>query len=244
MFTIIGGDGKEYGPVSVAQVRAWIAAGRANLRTQARALGAEEWRPLGEFPEFGGPGEVPPPLPSRTAPGMPVTAAAPGVTTGLSIDRGTRTGAALINAGIYFVSMLPGSLMMSRQLLAQNPELAQGGFPRFEDIDLSGFRDAVVWAWVGLLSVMFVQCLLIGFRGQNIGKMLVGARVVRVADDGPAGFFRGAILRFMFPVMIMMVLNILFPLGLFFLAIDYGFMFRADGRCLHDLMAGTKVVRA
>jgi hypothetical protein len=41
MFTIIGGDGVEYGPVSADQVRAWITAGRANLETKAKTLDAE-----------------------------------------------------------------------------------------------------------------------------------------------------------------------------------------------------------
>lgn len=241
MFTIIGADGQEYGPASVSQVRAWLAGGRANLRTKARAVGSEEWRALGDFSEFGGPGELPPALPPM--PGGPPALSAAGASTRL-LDRGTRTGAALINAALYFACMMPGSLMMSRQLLAQNPELAKGGFPRMEDIDLSGFQEAIIWVWAGLLGAMFVQCLLIGLRGQNIGKILVGGRVVRAADDGPAGFVRGAILRFMLPVMFMMVLNILFPLGLVFLAVDYAFMFRADGRCLHDLIAGTKVVKA
>ena len=244
MFTILGGDGKEYGPATVAQVRAWLAAGRANLRTKARPVGSEEWGELGEFPEFGGRGQIPPPLPrdgeSSTAPLERATA---GAGAEEIFDRGTRTGAALINAGIYFVCGLPGSLVMSRKLIEQNPDVARGVMPRFEDIDLTGFRDAVVWVWAGLLTAMFLQSLLIGFRGQNVGKLLVGARVVRL-DGQPAGFFRGAILRFMMPVMIMMFLNILFPLGLFFVAVDYAFMFRADGRCLHDLMAGTKVVRA
>lgn len=52
MYTIIGGDGKEYGPVTTEQVRTWIAAGRANLDTQAKAVGTEGWRRLGDFPEF------------------------------------------------------------------------------------------------------------------------------------------------------------------------------------------------
>lgn len=53
MFTIIGGDGKEYGPVTLEKVREWIAAGRANQETKARREGETEWRALGEFPEFG-----------------------------------------------------------------------------------------------------------------------------------------------------------------------------------------------
>lgn len=61
MFTIIGGDGKEYGPVSADQIRAWLAGGRANLETKAKAIGSEEWRRLGDLAEFTGAGSAPPP---------------------------------------------------------------------------------------------------------------------------------------------------------------------------------------
>ncbi len=67
MFTIIGGDGKEYGPVTTEQVRAWLAGGRANLDTKAKAAGSEEWRRVGDFPEFSGAGVTPPP-PVATGP--------------------------------------------------------------------------------------------------------------------------------------------------------------------------------
>lgn len=63
MFIIIGGDGKEYGPVSADQVRAWIASGRANLQTKAKYAGTEEWHTLGDYTEFvGDPSAPPPPL--------------------------------------------------------------------------------------------------------------------------------------------------------------------------------------
>lgn len=63
MFTIIGGDGKEYGPVSVEQVRQWLAAGRASLATQAKRSGEDAWHPLEEFPEFSpSASHEPPPL--------------------------------------------------------------------------------------------------------------------------------------------------------------------------------------
>lgn len=51
MYRIIGGDGREYGPVSDAQVRAWVAEGRANADTRAIEPGGE-WRPLSAFAEF------------------------------------------------------------------------------------------------------------------------------------------------------------------------------------------------
>ena len=62
MFTIIGGDGKEYGPVTAEQVKSWIASGRANLTTKAKAAGSAEWRALGDFAEFNGTGAGTPPL--------------------------------------------------------------------------------------------------------------------------------------------------------------------------------------
>ena len=52
MFTIIGADGREYGPVTVEQVKAWIAAGRADNKTKARREGSIQWKLLAEFPEF------------------------------------------------------------------------------------------------------------------------------------------------------------------------------------------------
>jgi hypothetical protein len=71
MYTIIGGDGKEYGPVSADQVRAWIAGGRANLETKVKALGTDEWKRIAEIPELAGSGPVgvAPPLTATLVPG-------------------------------------------------------------------------------------------------------------------------------------------------------------------------------
>jgi hypothetical protein len=52
MYRVIGGDGVEYGPVSPEQLRQWIAEGRVNSRTQIRAEGQLDWRPLQSFPEL------------------------------------------------------------------------------------------------------------------------------------------------------------------------------------------------
>jgi hypothetical protein len=52
MYTIIGADGAEYGPITGDQLRQWILEGRANAQTRARAEGSAEWKPLVEFLEF------------------------------------------------------------------------------------------------------------------------------------------------------------------------------------------------
>lgn len=54
MFTIIGGDGKPYGPVSEEKLRRWLAEGRVSYTVSAQRKGEPVWRTLGEFMEFGG----------------------------------------------------------------------------------------------------------------------------------------------------------------------------------------------
>ena len=49
---IIGGDGKEYGPISSDQVQRWIREGRANALTMIHTDTSSKWVPLGRCPEF------------------------------------------------------------------------------------------------------------------------------------------------------------------------------------------------
>jgi hypothetical protein len=69
MYKIVGGDQREYGPVTSDQVREWIATGRANNQTLASFEGAP-WKPLSTFPEFADALRVatPPPIPSVAPP--------------------------------------------------------------------------------------------------------------------------------------------------------------------------------
>ncbi len=65
-YKIIGGDRKEYGPVTETELREWIAEGRLNAQSLAQVEGGAEWKPLGTFVEFahdlrGQAGTLPPP---------------------------------------------------------------------------------------------------------------------------------------------------------------------------------------
>lgn len=51
-YIIIGGDGKEYGPISTDDLRTWISEGRINTQTMAKAESDAEFRPLSTFPEL------------------------------------------------------------------------------------------------------------------------------------------------------------------------------------------------
>src|SRR2546430_2624858 len=52
MFKLIGGDGKQYGPVGTEEVRRWISEGRLNAQNLAQREGEGAWKTLAEFPEF------------------------------------------------------------------------------------------------------------------------------------------------------------------------------------------------
>lgn len=75
MFTILGADGKEYGPVTAAKIHEWINGGRANLSTKAKRADEGVWKTLGEFAEFSAPPAAAAPAPA--AAGSPFTAATP-----------------------------------------------------------------------------------------------------------------------------------------------------------------------
>src|SRR6267154_2479281 len=67
MYKIIGGDHKEYGPVSADEIRRWLAEGRLNGQSLIRLDSGTEWKPLASFPEFApdfNAGAQPPQLPA------------------------------------------------------------------------------------------------------------------------------------------------------------------------------------
>ncbi len=63
MFKIIGADGKEYGPVSLDQLRQWMSEGRVNLQTKVLPEGTTEWISIAQVPELAGATPPPPPSP-------------------------------------------------------------------------------------------------------------------------------------------------------------------------------------
>ncbi len=74
-YTIIGGDNKEYGPISSEDMRLWISEGRLNAQTRVKSEADTTWRTLGSFPEFADllSPQNPPPIGA-----LPSAAAAPG----------------------------------------------------------------------------------------------------------------------------------------------------------------------
>ena len=51
-YKIIGGDQKEYGPITPEQLRQWMTEGRVTGQTMVQPEGETGWRPLANFPEL------------------------------------------------------------------------------------------------------------------------------------------------------------------------------------------------
>jgi uncharacterized RDD family membrane protein YckC len=94
-----------------------------------------------------------------------------------------------------------------------------------------------------------MQAYLLATRGQTIGKWLVGMRIVRADNDEVPTLARTLSLRYSAQalgptatlaglVLVGAIPYVLVAIGLF----DIALIFRRDRRCLHDLIAGTKVV--
>jgi uncharacterized RDD family membrane protein YckC len=115
-----------------------------------------------------------------------------------------------------------------------------------DQFDPTIFMSVALWVWGGFFVAMGLQVILISLLGQSLGKLVVGARVVKL-DGSRAGFLHGALLRYVIPVGVFLLLSMIPLIGLFFalvfLVVDLCFMFREDRRCLHDLIAGTTVVK-
>lgn len=80
MFTIIGSDGNQYGPITADQLRQWYREGRVGADTQVQSDGGE-WRALSACPEFADLFGSSAPV---TTAGSPVAPSVPGAAAGYS----------------------------------------------------------------------------------------------------------------------------------------------------------------
>lgn len=101
----------------------------------------------------------------------------------------------------------------------------------------SGFVGiAAMISAVGILVLVVYQLRLLSREGQTIGKRVMKVRVVMYDDGSNPGFGRAVGLR--------LLVNGLIGIVPGYALVDVLFIFGAERRCLHDFIAGTKVVEA
>ncbi len=90
---------------------------------------------------------------------------------------------------------------------------------------------------VPALLVSCVQWYLIATSGQTIAKKMLGMKIVRLDGSDP-GFLHGVFLR----VWVVALLGAIPFIGSFVSLVDPLMIFGSEHRCLHDHIAGTRVI--
>lgn len=139
--------------------------------------------------------------------------------------RGTRFGAAIID-GVLMVAII-------------FPLMYLAGYFQAATTGQAGFGLQLVWALIGLAVFAVVQGYPLHQSGQTWGKRILGIRIVDLAGQKPSlGMLLGK--RYL-PVQAVSAVPVL---GTVLALVNVLLIFRGDRRCGHDLIAGTKVVKA
>mgnify|MGYP003422793069 FL=1 len=139
--------------------------------------------------------------------------------------RGARLGGAIIDGVMLLGLWWLVGLVTPWNIFS--PKMAEAGFVAMIGMQL-----------LGLLLFAIVNGYLLMSRGQTIGKLLLGMRIVR--PDGSAAT-PGRVIGLRYGVGWM--LSAIPVIGMVYALVDCLMIFRADRRCLHDLIADTIVVK-
>jgi uncharacterized RDD family membrane protein YckC len=142
--------------------------------------------------------------------------------------RGARLAAFLLDALVAAVILMP----LSAYRIYVGVRHARSGM-------VGDAMPLLLFSIVGLTWLIYigVQAYLVSTCGQSLGKRWLRIKIVKM-DGSPVGFLSGVLLRSwlmgatVFIPYVNAILMLLNPL----------LIFRADKRCLHDHVAGTKVV--
>ena len=135
-------------------------------------------------------------------------------------SRGSRLGAALLDVLFVGLSIVPGVFILSTM---------GGSSDGMTSIGLLGFLIGPA-----ILGVYTIHILV--RDGQTLGKKAMKIRIVNHDDGGNPGFGRVIVMRGF--------VNGLLSNIPFYALVDVLFIFGSEQRCLHDLIAKTKVVQA
>lgn len=147
---------------------------------------------------------------------------------------GSRFGGALIDGVITLAAMMPGFLVLAGSV----DHGVAGGVDQNRSLET-----AYGIMGMGLIVIVIIQTVLLSTRAQSIGKIAVGTRIVRYSDNSDVGFLRAVLLRWWVLAAIQFLIGLVIPYGGYMFAlIDVLFIFGDERRCIHDLIADTKVV--
>jgi uncharacterized RDD family membrane protein YckC len=140
--------------------------------------------------------------------------------------RGERLGAAILDSLIGLLWVVPIWMFL-------------GIFSAIRGGHQPPLQITAVGALMSLLAYVVVNGYFLNATGQSLGKKMVGIRIVSLDDSNP-GLGKLLLLRIA-PISLAALIPVV---GQVVSMLDALFIFSRQRRCLHDLLAGTKVVRA
>lgn len=151
--------------------------------------------------------------------------AAPDAAAAALASRGQRLGAVLLDTLIDMLLVGPAMLIW-------------GVFDYAKRGQMLPFSQTFTLGVFGFFAFVLLHGYFLKRDGQTIGKKIVGIRIVNL-DHAHPGLAKILVLRYL-PIS----LAALIPLvGRYVSLVDVLFIYRPERRCLHDMIAGTKVVR-
>jgi uncharacterized RDD family membrane protein YckC len=220
-YKIIGGDGAEYGPATLDELRSWIGDGRVASSTQVWRNDVAHWLPAARYLELHPALER---LHASASPNFVAQALHP-------VGFWPRLGAYLLDRLVLTMALcalwVPLSAWLHWTLPVFPAVVSQQTMQQFlEEFTLSTRQ---VFPFLILLVVLY-DVLMNGTFGATLGKMAIGAKIIR-ADGGRLSYGR-ALLR----ALAGQLTEVLFYFGYLWVAC------RADKRGMHDVIAGTWVI--
>ena len=99
--------------------------------------------------------------------------------------------------------------------------------------------DHIYYFFVGLGGYLFLNGYLLHKQGQTIGKWALGIKIVSFKSNKVLPLWKVFLIRYVPPVTVAMLPFV----GIVLALVNDLFIFRKDKRCIHDHLAGTKVIK-
>ena len=215
----VGKNGQQLGPFGEEQIKARVATGEFSTADLIWREGMASWEPISTV--FNNPY-----LPSAVLGASPLLTAQTGQRLA---GAGARLVAVILNNLVAFASMIPGMILVGVGSSGQQGD-------SITTVQAIGIGVVAL----GAIGLFIYQLMLYLRTGQTIGKKLMQVKVVSFTDGTVPGFGGLIGLREIVPGIIAAIPVI----GVVFYIVDVCFIFRTDRRCVHDLMANTKVIEA
>lgn len=218
-YKMIGGDGREYGPVSLSELKSWIREGRIGRDTLIARSDVGVWLAASKFSELE--------MEIRD-----VYEKNPALQRHLfeAVGFWPRLGAFLLDNVVMWIVFYAVWSWLGPNFAGEPPKTPAMQTPEEAMEFFNVYLPFLAKQWAVYFPMHFLyHVLLNGTFGATLGKMIIGAKIVKL--DGDRLSYGRAALRYLGA----RISDICY-IGYFFVA------FRDDKRALHDLIASTRVI--